>query len=408
VKEARSVSGHAPGDTPGGRKLFTFEFAAVCLLVFLTYCNTTVFYSLDVYLAMLGYGSELRGMLIGASALSIIASYAFISPLMTPRRAGPCAVAGAAVLIACGAGFLAARSPLEILALRLAGGVGFSLLTASAMAVFVRIIPPERSGQAFGFYSVAGLLPFAVVPAAFEPFTATQASLSTGYMVMSLFLAPAMALMLLAGGRLARAASDRRERAVGFKDMLASLAHPPVAMALGMSSLYVLLFSCVYFFTKGLFLARGFGQVGGYFTIQMGCMIAVRLLGNRLFDRLDKTLIILSAFALTGSGCVIIALAQSVQAAYLSAVVMGLGMGVGAPALGSLMFTISSPRLKGVNANLSTMFQQMGNFLGPVLGAAATRALGEAGFLALGALAGLAGFVLCAVFKRRGMDRPAV
>lgn len=413
----------------GGPRLFSFEFVTLCLLVFFIYCNTTVFYSLDVYLGMLGIAQEWRGFLIGASSLSTIAFFLVLSPLMTVRRAPPCACAGAVVLMICGYCYLRAASPMEILALRLGNGLGFSLMLTSATTLFVRIIPPGLSGRAFGLYSLAGLLPFCVVPAAFDPFTRDLEQMAHGYMVMSLSLLPALVLMLTVGRRIAgkvaarEAAAyrdalettgspgviqtdDRREGVVTFRGMLQNAALPPVAMMLCMTTLYLVMFSTVFFLTKAFFQARSIANVGTFFSIQMGCIMIIRLLAMNLFDKVRKTRLIMLAFALAGAGCVLTATAGGPVQAYAAALVLGAGMGVGSPVLNSLMFSISHKRFQAVNTNLLSMFQQMGNFLGPILGVWATQLLGDAGFLAAGAVASLAAFILCAVFARKGFDLP--
>jgi len=391
--------------SPGDHSLFSFDFIALCLLIFFTYCNTTVFYSLDIYLGLLGIGQQWRGFLIGSSSLATIASYLLFSPKMTSRTAIPCACAGSTLFLACGIMYLFARSPVELLALRLANGVGFYLLSASVMTLLVRIIPVERSAQAFGLYSVAILLPYSVVPAAFDSLFHGQVLLARGYMTMSLFLVPALALILFMSLRAKRAGSgDGQARPVNYRDMLRTASTAPIALLLGIITLYVTTFSAVFFMAKGYFQVRGFDNVGVFFTLQMVCMIMVRLIGNRHFDRMRKMRLIRLCFFLTAMSCALMAWADTLPLVYASAVIMGLGMGVGSPAMSSLMFSISEPRFKGINSNLVTMFQQLGGFLGPVLGAVAVHQIGYMGFLLFGTVACLLALVLCAVFTHKGMD----
>ena len=40
--------------------LLTMEFVSICLLVFLTYCNLTVFYNLYLYLEQIGIAANWR------------------------------------------------------------------------------------------------------------------------------------------------------------------------------------------------------------------------------------------------------------------------------------------------------------------------------------------------------------
>jgi MFS family permease len=391
---------------PRKERLFTFEFIAPCLLIFLAYCNTTVFYSLEVYLGRLGIAQAWRGFLVGGSSLATIASFLLLSPFMTTRNASRNAFAGAVLLMLCGVSYLYARSTGELLAVRLANGVGVYLLSAAAMTLMVASIPPGRSGQAFGTYSVAILLPYCVVPAAFDALHADQASLPHGYMVMSLFLAPALVLIPLIGRARRRSARPAQPpRTVTPGEMFRNAARPPIGLLLFVSSLYMTAFSAVFFMSKGYFQARGLPNVGYFFAIQMACMIAIRLFASVIFDRVRKMRLIGLCFALTATSCVLAALAGGWPLMCLSAVIMGTGMGLGSPAMNALMFSISDERFKGVNSNLMTMSQQLGNFLGPMLGALAVRDLGYSGFLNLGAAACLLALAICAWFAGKDLDR---
>ncbi|KAF0234139.1 MAG: major facilitator superfamily [Desulfovibrionaceae bacterium] len=385
-------------------RLFTFDFLALCLIIFLTYCNTTVFYSLDVHLGMLGIDQQWRGFLIGSSALATIASFLLYSPFMSTRNAVRNACLGAVTLMLCGTGYLEAAGITALLAVRVATGVGVYLLSASCMTLLVDRIPPERSGQAFGLYSVAILLPYSIVPAVFDGFF-SHVAFTHGYFAMSLFLAPALGLLLYIGAKRRSGHAPLPPASPGYGAMLRDMATPPVGLLLLLTTLYITVFASVFFLAKGFFQERAFPHVGLFFAIQMACMIGVRVLASRVFDRARKTRLIALSFALTAVSCAMTALAFEQWQALISAVVMGVGMGLGTPAMNSLMFTISEPRFKGMNTNLMTMAQQMGYFAGPMLGSLAVHRLGYAGFLALDVALCCAALGICAVYARRGLDQ---
>ena len=56
------------------KKLVTIDFIFICAVIFITYCNITVFYSLYLYLEELQIAKSWRGFIIGCSALSTIAA----------------------------------------------------------------------------------------------------------------------------------------------------------------------------------------------------------------------------------------------------------------------------------------------------------------------------------------------
>lgn len=391
---------------PSSSRLFTFDFLGLCLVIFLTYCNTTVFYSLDVHLGRLGIDQQWRGFLIGSSALATIASFLLYSPFMSTRNAVRNACLGAVALMLCGAGYLEAEGIAALLAVRVATGVGVYLLSASCMTLLVDRIPPGRSGQAFGLYSVAILLPYSIVPAVFDGFFG-HVAFNHGYFAMSLFLAPALALLLCIGAKRCNGHATPPLPPPGYGAMLRDMATAPVGLLLLLTMLYIAVFASVFFLAKGLFQERAFAHVGVFFAIQMACMIGVRVLASRVFDRVRKTRLIALSFGLTAASCAMAAVAREQWQALASAVVMGVGMGLGTPAMNSLMFHISQPRFKGMNTNLMTMAQQMGYFLGPMLGSLAVHRLGYTGFLALDVALCCAALAVCAAYARRGLDRDA-
>lgn len=75
------------------------------------------------------------------------------------------------------------------------------------------------------------------------------------------------------------------------------------------------------------------------------------------------------------------------------AVVFGIGMGLSAPALNSLMFTVSESEYRGFNANMMMLTVHLGAFLGPLMGGIMVDLLGYSGFLWV-AVAGTLGAAL--------------
>jgi len=387
--------------------LFTFRFLALCLFMLLAYCNISVFYNLYVYLEQIGIAQPLRGPIISCSSLATILCFLFASPYLTTRNAPWAIFLGLALLIGCGVAYLTVLSPSGMLALRLINGAGIYLLTASAMTLLVAHIPPERSGQAFGLYSVAALLPYSIVPAAFDSMGSLLASPAHGYAYMSMALIPAalVNLMLMLQDK---RGSDRQTTAqsgskpAGLRAMFTNMRTPKIGLLLIINSVYYLNFSALFFLSKGLFTSRGLGGVGLFFSIQTCCMLLIRLFAARLFDEVDKLKLIVWCYGATAVGFGLLWGTQGIVMEIASALVLGLGMGVGPPSLNALMYSISEPKLKGVNSNLMVMALQLGSFFGPILGGIAVGMLGYAGFLAVGMLANIGGIGLSLHFRRKG------
>jgi len=368
-------------------RIFSFEFVGLCLLIFLSYCNITVFYSLYVYFDVLGIPQAWRGTLIGSSSLATMAAYLAVSPFLSPANASKVAGAGILVLIGCGAAYLAAASPGALLAVRLANGLGVALISAGAMTLLVSIIPATRSGQAFGIYSIAMLIPYSIVPPVFDWLSPDRIAYNEGYAAMAIALAPALAVVAVLGRRVARRSPAAHRPRPGLARMARNAAKRPVSQLLLVNAMYYLSFAAFYFLAKSLFLARGMSHVGFFFSIQTGCMILLRVFANRVFDVVPKIRLIRFCYVVTGGTFVLLYLFHSQPMTYLAALMLGCGMGVGSPSLNALMYEISNPDFRGLNANLMMLSLQGGSFLGPILGGAAVAAWGYDGFLLVGAAA---------------------
>ena len=385
------------------QRIVSFEFISLCLLIFLAYCNISVFYSLYVYFETLGVPQSWRGVLIGASALATMTAYLVVSPFLNTRNAAKVAALGVVILLGCGGAYLVAVSPAALLAVRLANGLGVALVSAGAMTLLVAVIPPTRSGQAFGLYSIAMLLPYSVMPPLFDWLSPAYLDYPHGYALVALALAPAL-IVLAVLGRRSRGKSHTHAPRPTLTAMAKNARKRPVSQLLVVNAMYYLSFASLFFLAKSLVLARGLAGVGIFFSIQTGCMLLLRVFANRIFDVVPKLRLIRFCYAVTGATFILLAFAHSQWLTYLAAVLLGCGMGVGSPSLNAFMYELSEPEFKGLNANLMMLSLQGGSFLGPILGSAAVGAYGYDGFLLVGACACLLGL---AMSLGLGAARPA-
>lgn len=393
-------------DDSGSQSLFTFEFWALCLLIFVAYGNVSVYYGLYQYVSQIGVPLEWRGLIVGISNLATIVCFLVATPYLTIRLAARTTYAGIALLFLCGVSFLYVHDTLGLLALRIVNGAGVYLLSASSMTRLVSIIPPGRSGQAFGLYSIATLLPFSLVPGFFDWLVSILGSVDRGYAVMALTLLPSAAMNVLIGRR---GWHPRRDGAVAqaitFAEMAANARKPSIAMLLIVNTVYSISFSSVFFLSKGLFNDRGVENVGLFYGIQTFFMIATRVIGNQNFDRMNKLHLVRLCYGLTALGFAMIAASDSLWMLYAAAVVLGLGMGVGVPALNGLMFNLSEPRYRAANTSLMMMSVHVGNVCGPLLGNVAVGMMGYLGLLVVGMAANLAGVLLSWGIRCKGTGR---
>ncbi len=395
------------------RKLLTFEFVGLCLVALLAVANATTYYNLFGHLASLGIAPGLRGLVVGAYALTAMVLYLVASPFLSPRTGPRAQLAGIAILVVGGFGYLVARSFWSLLALRAFCGAGQFLMGAGAMAQLVAFIPAERSGQAFGLYSVAILVAYGVVPGAMDALAPHLPSAAHGYAAATAALLPAAWIVLRIRARTraragAPAAAPRpAPRAHAWAGLRASLRQPSVALLVLLNTAYFMNWSSLYFLYKGFAEQGRLGNVGGFFTVLTAVMIAIRLVAGRLFDRIAKARLMVASFAVIATAH--LALRQLPAGTVpLVGALFGLGLGAGYPALNGLMFDFSPPAARPLNANLMSFAVQAGSFLGPSVGGLVVARHGYPGYFLAAAGLALASSAASAVLaRRRAPARPA-
>lgn len=363
------------------RKLLTFEFLGLCFVTFVAYCNMSVFYNLFNYLRTLGIPADLRGLLIGAYSLTAMVLYLLVSPFLTPANAPRAMLSGMAGLAICSFGYFFIQSFWGLLVLRMLNGLGQFLMGAGTMALFVSVIPQEKSGQAFAIYSVAMLLPFGTVPAVMDALASFIPTPPHGYAGATVMLLPAAwVTWQIHRRRCEQTAEVERKRFPGWAVIRVNITRLPVALLLLLNVVYMTNWSSMFFLFKGFADQKGVINVGSFFSVQMGLMIVLRLLAGRLFDAIDKAWMLAATFAIIALGHLGLDHLPGAWAISLVAVIFGAGMGMGHPSLNGLMLEVSAPRFRPLNANLMLFAVQAGYFLGPVLGGALVGRWGYHGY----------------------------
>jgi MFS family permease len=363
------------------RKLLTFEFLGLCFVTFVAYCNITVFYNLFNYLQMLGIPAYLRGLLIGAYSLTAMLLYLLVSPFLTPTNAPRAMLSGIAGLILCGFSYFFVHSFWGLFTLRMLNGLGQFLLGAGTMALFVSVIPKEKSGQAFAVYSVAMLLAFGTVPAVMDALASSIPTPPHGYAGATVMLVPAAwVTWQLRRRRREQVNEAESKRFPGWAIIRANMAQLPVMLLLLLNLVYMMTWSSMLFLFKGFADQQGISNVGSFFSVMMGIMIALRLLAGRIFDAIDKVWMLAATFAIIALGHLGLDHLPGAWAISPVALIFGLGMGMGHPSLNGLMLDVSAPQFRPLNANLMLFAVQAGYFLGPVLGGALVARWGYHGY----------------------------
>ncbi|MGD8561453.1 MAG: MFS transporter [Desulfarculaceae bacterium] len=362
-------------------KLFGFEYVSLLGIILLVFCNIAVFYNLFNHLANLGIPGDLRGFLIGVYSLTAIPLYLFASPFVNHHNAPKLMLLGILTMAACGVAYLFAASFWALLILRIINGAGMFCLSASSLALLVRVIPADRSGQGFAIYSAAILIPYALVPTVVDALSPWLPTFAHAYAGMAVLLVPAAAVVLvLMRGRWAGRSKEHKPRLLSWAEIRQNVSRMPVAVMLGAQCVNFLNFSGLFFLFKEFAGQIGLHNVGYFFAVQMLLMLAIRTFGSRIFDRYSKVLLLKLAFLFAAGGFLALAFTTTTAPVIPIALLFGMGASLGYPALNSLMFLYSEPHLRSLNANLMMLALQVGYFFGPLTGGFLVVHMGFQGF----------------------------
>lgn len=382
------------------RTLLSFEFIGLCLIAFLANCNITAFYNLFNYLHSLGIPAQLCGVVIGIYSLTAMLLYLVASPFVNAANAPRYMLLGMTLVMLCGFGYFFIHSFWGLLALRVVNGAGQFCLGAGVMALFVTVIPPEKSGQAFGIYSVAVLVAFACVPSLMDTLAPVIPTPPHGYAAASLSMLFAIGVVWKIRRKRLEAALPKAELPT-WNDIRATASQPPVALLILLNMIYFANWSSLFFLFKGYAQIKGVANVGTFFTVLTVVMMIIRLLGGRLFDSLNKVLLIAGSFVTVALSHLALDHLPGTWAVPLVGVLFGLGMGTGYPAINGLMFYISPPRYRSLNANLMLFALQAGFFLGPAIGGAMVAYYGYHGYFNTSIGLSVLATILCSLLARK-------
>ena len=353
------------------RKLWSFEFLGLCLIIAVAFGNVSVFYSFYHYLGAIGVPIAWRGFLVGLEPMSAFVLRLFVLPWLNARNAFSVTMVSLILLIMASCAYQWVTTVPAMIVLRIFHGGIFVLLTSAVIALVVNFIPADKSGQGFSAISIATMIPYAVIPPLSEallPYVRNEADI---YAAVSIFSVVAIFLLTALRGRLGgalRSMDGVLLRRPTFSEIRENLRLRPVVILLAAIFLIYLAHATLFYFMKDLSLQIRTGDVGLFFTISMATMISVRALGAALFDRTNKLSTLQKALALLLACLILLPLAAFTAAYYLLAALYGLCIGVILPLLNAVLFSASPPPMRGLNTNMTLFAMDVAYCLVPYLG----------------------------------------
>jgi MFS family permease len=360
----------APAPT---QPLFTPEFVILSVISFLAFCNLSLFYGFNDFLVARHVPPMWRGILLGLEPGTAFLVRPFLSPLLTVRNSLRVMLLGLLIIMAALLGYLPATGLWAMVAVRVAHGLGFVLLISASVTLLVEHIPAERSGQGFGVFAVASLLPYAIIPPVAEFMLPSAGSEPLIYARFTILLLPAMFLLIPLGRsarRLAATLPPHHGRRPTLAEIRLDLGAPGVPRLLAANLLLFTATTVVFFYMKDHLRDLGTGNPGLFFTISTAMTILVRVACGRWLDRINRAAMLTFFLALLAATLWLFGLPRSDGGMLPLAALYGACVGFIMPQLNASMFVISPPHLRGLNTNLMLFTMDGGYFFGPLLAGA--------------------------------------
>lgn len=365
------------------------------------FSNIALFYGLTSYLALLGYDAHWQGLLFAAEPLAALVLRPWLGLWITPGRSVPTARLALALMAVALLGYGSITSLVGLFILRLTHGVAFVTLVSAVTIKLTRHITREQSAKAFYLFSLASLVPFAVVPVAAEWLMSLVSGEASLYAWSSVLCLPALAVLGVLPASPA-AASPKAGRTVTARAMLAQV-RGPILLLVAANGLAMLGISLAYCFLKPVLADLGLKDPALFFLLSSLASLLARLKGTALQARLSLKGLLTASLLGLGLTQILLGQGPGVAAVLALALAYGAFQGLALPLLNALMFNHSPRELSGVNSNLMLWSMDAAFVAGPVLGGILYPF--GAGVL----FAGCAGFTLFSVLLclRVGAPEPA-
>ncbi len=331
--------------------------------------------ALPLYAVRLGADDAVLGLMIGMVALVALFTRPFVGWWVDRGNGVAPLMVGAAIYALCALGYWLAPSVSALLALRAAAGLAVAFSVTASQALAVNLAPAQRRGEALSLFGLAATFGHGIAPVA-----GVAISQAAGYPAL---FAACMAAGVL-GMLLAWPLRSLPPNPLGHRSSrLINLA------VLVPGSLLVTL--AVTFGTNVALLAvhasrRDLSNPGMVFIAQAAGIFLAQTLAGRLSDRLGRLAVIWPALVLSAAGMWATSLLSGGWL-LLAAMLSGLGLGLGNPALYALAADLVSTHERGSAMGTMGVFHEIGIGLGAIGGGFLGRAIG------LGQMYALAGIL---------------
>lgn len=360
----------------GSSKLWNRSYILVLLIstmsAFSFYMVATI---MSKYLVGIGISIALAGFIVGLFSLTSLFSRPFCG-LMVDRLNNIHLLVWSNVLMAIGLfGFaFTAVTPLLIF-FRICNGLGFAVGSTVQVALIVRIIPSDRTGEGIGYMGISQLIGSACAPG-------LGLALADAYGMKVVFIAAAVlpiftCVLMLFMKNLEHANPPAATGIITFRDFIEPKALPFTLPYSTLSFVNGIIASYLVLFADEL----GVKGISIYFTIYAISLFLIRPIAGKLMDLKGLQYTVFPGMIITAASMFLLGISRSLWIILLTCVLRAIGQGAAQPSLQAGCINHVGREKSGVATSTFFLGGDVGQGVGPMVGGAI-----------LGAAAGVQGY----------------
>ncbi|MCG7381554.1 MFS transporter [Paenibacillus sp. ACRRY] len=340
-------------------RLWTMDFVLITAASFFLFFGFQILLpTLPVYMLDLGGNNTAVGLIISIFTVFSLFTRPLVGALMNRSKKG-WLIAGLILCFLIISSYNWTVSVAMLLLARCIHGVGWGIVTVTSSTIASDIIPANRRGEGIGFFGLASTLAMALAPAI--GLALLDGKWQMHGVIVVAAVSTVLSLLCVWGVKKQRKQSDASSGSgdqVQAKTSFRSQLFEPKAL---FPSLLGLLIGIVYGGIVSFITLFGeeaqIGNVGLFFTLNAICLLIVRFISGRLFDRKGHTWVILPGSVLLAASLLVLSYAHSMTMLAISAVLFGFGFGAVQPSLQAWILNRVEPELRGpANATFYSAF----------------------------------------------------
>lgn len=337
---------------------FTCIFLANALMYFGQYMAQTL---VTKYASVLGASTATIGIIASAFAFTALIFKLFSGPAIDAFERKYIIFGAMLTLAAAFFGIGMAKSVQMIIAFRLLQGVAQAFTATGYLAMATDALPSDKIGSGLGIFTLAQSICMAISPTVGLAI-ANASSFKVTFIVAAALVCAAAFLSLI----IKKSDKPKRKFAIRPENVFAKEA--------GMSMLLLFLIYVTQSLINSYLViyateVRGIGSIGIYFTVNTIVMLFTRPVIGRLTDKIGFTKTFIPAVICFAVSFLLVSIATNIGMFILAAVIQAFGSGVCHPLVNALCMKSVSDDRRGAGSSTGYIGVDLGNLVGPSLGA---------------------------------------